>query len=269
MVVDGGGRTADSAVGALYDGPGERAARRGRFVASGWYRIGLAVDSVLPLVSTGAADRCQLATGTASGQLLAAAGWRFTLLGWATATLPWPATRAGCAAVESVTAAEVKWRRRRVPRSLSTAAGWASLASRVGRDARPPAMGHPSASRTASRFREWTHCHRGPRLAARPSGGRSPSPGLLRGVAEVAQHHGPDPPPSPRPVRHQRDDKRHHRGPDGRGSLCRGPPAGRQGEDDAKPAPPRGRDGNQLHSRRCLRSSRVHAEGGHTGTASG
>jgi len=38
-------------------------------------------------VSTGAADRCQLATGTASGQALAAAGWLFTLLGWATATL--------------------------------------------------------------------------------------------------------------------------------------------------------------------------------------
>lgn len=50
-------------------------------------RIGLAVDSAIPLVSTGAADRCQLATGTASGQALAAAGWLFTLLGWATATL--------------------------------------------------------------------------------------------------------------------------------------------------------------------------------------
>ena len=50
-------------------------------------RIGLAVDSAIPLVSTGATDRCQLATGTASGQALAAAGWLFTLLGWATATL--------------------------------------------------------------------------------------------------------------------------------------------------------------------------------------
>ena len=50
-------------------------------------RIGLAVDAAIPLVSTGAADRCQLATGTASGQALAAAGWLFTLLGWATATL--------------------------------------------------------------------------------------------------------------------------------------------------------------------------------------
>jgi hypothetical protein len=50
-------------------------------------RIGLAVDSAIPLVSTGAADRCQLTTGTASGQALAAAGWLFTLLGWATATL--------------------------------------------------------------------------------------------------------------------------------------------------------------------------------------
>ena len=50
-------------------------------------RIGLAVDAAIPLVSTDAADRCQLATGTASGQALAAAGWLFTLLGWATATL--------------------------------------------------------------------------------------------------------------------------------------------------------------------------------------
>ncbi len=50
-------------------------------------RIGLAVDSAIPLVSTGAADRCQLATGTGSGQALAAAGWLLTLLGWAAATL--------------------------------------------------------------------------------------------------------------------------------------------------------------------------------------
>jgi hypothetical protein len=50
-------------------------------------RIGLAVDTSIPLVSTGAADRCQLATGTASGQGLAAAGWLLTLLGWASATL--------------------------------------------------------------------------------------------------------------------------------------------------------------------------------------
>jgi hypothetical protein len=50
-------------------------------------RIGLAVDTSIPLVSTGAADRCQLATGTASGQGLAAAGWVLTLLGWASATL--------------------------------------------------------------------------------------------------------------------------------------------------------------------------------------
>jgi hypothetical protein len=50
-------------------------------------RVGLAVDTAVPLVSTGAADRCQLATGTSSGQLLAAAGWLITLLGWATATL--------------------------------------------------------------------------------------------------------------------------------------------------------------------------------------
>jgi hypothetical protein len=50
-------------------------------------RIGLAVDTSIPLVSTGAADRCQLATGTASGRGLAAAGWLLTLLGWASATL--------------------------------------------------------------------------------------------------------------------------------------------------------------------------------------
>jgi hypothetical protein len=50
-------------------------------------RIGLAVDTSIPLVSTGAADRCQLATGTESGQGLAAAGWLLTLLGWASATL--------------------------------------------------------------------------------------------------------------------------------------------------------------------------------------
>jgi hypothetical protein len=50
-------------------------------------RIGLAVDTAIPLVSTGAADRCQLSTGTAAGQALAAAGWVLTLLGWATATL--------------------------------------------------------------------------------------------------------------------------------------------------------------------------------------
>jgi hypothetical protein len=50
-------------------------------------RVGLAVDTSIPLVSTGAADRCQLATGTASGQGLAAAGWLLTLLGWAAATL--------------------------------------------------------------------------------------------------------------------------------------------------------------------------------------
>jgi hypothetical protein len=50
-------------------------------------RVGLAVDAAIPLVSTGAADRCQLATATGPGQALAAAGWALTLLGWATATL--------------------------------------------------------------------------------------------------------------------------------------------------------------------------------------
>jgi hypothetical protein len=50
-------------------------------------RIGLAVDAAIPLVSTGASERCQLATNTAPGQGLAAAGWVLTLLGWASATL--------------------------------------------------------------------------------------------------------------------------------------------------------------------------------------
>lgn len=50
-------------------------------------RVGLAVDAAIPLVRTGAADRCQLATATVSGQGLAAAGWGLTLLGWASATL--------------------------------------------------------------------------------------------------------------------------------------------------------------------------------------
>ncbi|HEV7656630.1 MAG TPA: hypothetical protein VGP36_18100 [Mycobacteriales bacterium] len=50
-------------------------------------RVGLAVDAAIPLVSTGAADRCQLATATGAGQALAAAGWILTLLGWASATL--------------------------------------------------------------------------------------------------------------------------------------------------------------------------------------
>lgn len=50
-------------------------------------RVGLAIDTAVPLVSTGAGERCQLATATTSGQWLAAAGWVLTLLGWASATL--------------------------------------------------------------------------------------------------------------------------------------------------------------------------------------
>jgi hypothetical protein len=50
-------------------------------------RIGLALDAAVPLVTTGAGERCQLATGTGPGQALAAAGWLLTLLGWASATL--------------------------------------------------------------------------------------------------------------------------------------------------------------------------------------
>ncbi|HEY6747740.1 MAG TPA: hypothetical protein VI357_18740 [Mycobacteriales bacterium] len=50
-------------------------------------RVGLAIDAAVPLVSTGADDRCKLATGTGPGQALAAAGWVLTLVGWASATL--------------------------------------------------------------------------------------------------------------------------------------------------------------------------------------
>lgn len=50
-------------------------------------RVGLAIDAAIPLASTGADERCQLATGTGSGQFLAAAGWVLTLGGWASATL--------------------------------------------------------------------------------------------------------------------------------------------------------------------------------------
>ena len=50
-------------------------------------RVGLAIDAAVPLVSTGARDRCRLATGTATGQRLAVGGWVLTLLGWGSATL--------------------------------------------------------------------------------------------------------------------------------------------------------------------------------------
>lgn len=50
-------------------------------------RIGLAIDTAVPLVQTGAGDRCDLATGTASGRVLAVAGWGITLLGWGFASL--------------------------------------------------------------------------------------------------------------------------------------------------------------------------------------
>ncbi|HST64482.1 MAG TPA: hypothetical protein VLM05_04775 [Mycobacteriales bacterium] len=50
-------------------------------------RVGLAIDAAIPLVKTGADDRCKLATGTGAGQGLAAAGWVLTLLGWGSATL--------------------------------------------------------------------------------------------------------------------------------------------------------------------------------------
>jgi hypothetical protein len=50
-------------------------------------RVGLAIDAAVPLVSTGAGDRCAPATATASGQALAVAGWGLGALGWASATL--------------------------------------------------------------------------------------------------------------------------------------------------------------------------------------
>jgi len=50
-------------------------------------RVGLAIDTAVPLVQTGADDRCRLATDTGTGQALAAAGWVLTLLGWGSATL--------------------------------------------------------------------------------------------------------------------------------------------------------------------------------------
>lgn len=50
-------------------------------------RAGLAVDAAVPLVSTGAGDRCAPATGTGTGQALALAGWGLGALGWASATL--------------------------------------------------------------------------------------------------------------------------------------------------------------------------------------
>jgi hypothetical protein len=50
-------------------------------------RVGLAIDAAVPLVGTGAADRCVLDTTTRSGQGLAAAGWLLTLLGRGSATL--------------------------------------------------------------------------------------------------------------------------------------------------------------------------------------
>jgi hypothetical protein len=50
-------------------------------------RVGLAIDTAVPLVSTGAGDRCEVATDTATGQVLAVSGWILTLLGWGSATL--------------------------------------------------------------------------------------------------------------------------------------------------------------------------------------
>ncbi len=50
-------------------------------------RVGLAIDAAIPLVKTGADDRCTLVTTRRSGQVLAATGWVLTLAGWASASL--------------------------------------------------------------------------------------------------------------------------------------------------------------------------------------
>lgn len=50
-------------------------------------RVGLAIDAAIPLATTGADDRCTLATKARSGQVLAATSWALTLAGWASATL--------------------------------------------------------------------------------------------------------------------------------------------------------------------------------------
>ena len=49
-------------------------------------RIGVGLDLGLPLINTGARDRCDLTSGT-TGELLAVAGWSLQLLAWAFATL--------------------------------------------------------------------------------------------------------------------------------------------------------------------------------------
>lgn len=50
-------------------------------------RVGLAIDTTIPLVTTGARERCRPATDTTSGQTLVAVGWLLTLAGWGSATL--------------------------------------------------------------------------------------------------------------------------------------------------------------------------------------
>lgn len=70
---------------ATADGAAGGAAPGGRCAAVD--RVGLAIDTAVPLATSGAAERCALATRTGSGQALAAAGWVLTLLGWGSATL--------------------------------------------------------------------------------------------------------------------------------------------------------------------------------------
>ena len=50
-------------------------------------RVGLAIDAAVPLVDTGVRERCRVASDTGAGQFLVAAGWGFTLGGWAFASL--------------------------------------------------------------------------------------------------------------------------------------------------------------------------------------
>jgi hypothetical protein len=49
-------------------------------------QVGVGLDLGLPLVKTGARDRCNTTYGT-TGQVLMAAGWTLQMLAWAFATL--------------------------------------------------------------------------------------------------------------------------------------------------------------------------------------
>jgi hypothetical protein len=50
-------------------------------------RIGLAIDTTVPLVDTGSATRCVIVSDSGTGQTVLVATWVLRLLGWAFATL--------------------------------------------------------------------------------------------------------------------------------------------------------------------------------------